>query len=152
MPNYAWKKGSRQRASAQVAGEICEQLEQSGGLTAKRLGDVSRPKDAPLHNEFNWDNKEAAELWREQQARVLIASIVEVAVESENREPIRAFFNISHTEPEYESLNVIIQNEDKYQSLLRRAVRELEAFQIKYSRLLELSPVFDAIDALSESI
>ena len=149
MADYAWKKGYPYKVPAQVAGEMCRQLEENGGLTAKRLVDANRPKDAPLHGAFEWNNKEAAERWREAQARVLIASLITVPVESETKEPVRAFFNISYTEPEYESLNVIIQNKSKRDELLSRAFRELDAFRMKYQSLSELAAVFEAIDIVS---
>ena len=56
---YKWDKGSRFSVSAQVAGEVCEELEKKGELTAKNLVDVSRPEDAPLHKCFNWNDEEA---------------------------------------------------------------------------------------------
>ena len=148
MANYAWKKGYPYKVPAQIAGEMCKQLEENGGLTAKKLVDANRPKDAPLHNAFEWNNREAAEKWREQQARVLIASLITVEVEEEKKEPVRAFFNISYSDPEYESLEVIIQDEDKHAALLARALNELTAFQIKYKVLSELQPVFDSIKAI----
>ena len=148
MADYAWKKGYPYKVPAQIAGETCRQLEENGGLTAKRLVDASRPKDAPLHNAFEWNNREAAERWREAQARVLIASLITVPVESVTKEPVRAFFNISYTDPEYESLEVIIRNEDKHAAMLNRAMNELRAFQLKYKALSELKPVFDSIEMI----
>lgn len=146
MANYAWKKGYPYKVPAQVAGEMCKQLEENGGLTAKKLVEANRPKDAPLHDAFEWNNREAAEKWREQQARVMIASLVTLDVETEHKEPVRAFFNISYTDPDYESIEVIIQSEDKHAALLNRAMNELKAFQMKYRTLTELNPVFEAIN------
>ena len=146
MADYAWKKGYPYKVSAQVAGEMCRQLEENGGLTAKRLVDANRPKDAPLHNAFEWNNREAAERWREQQARVMIASLITLDISAEVKEPVRAFFNISYTDPEYESLDVIVQSEDKHAALLNRALNELRAFKLKYRVLSELNPVFEAIN------
>ena len=53
---YKWKDAARIKSDAQTAGEICEKLEKNGGLTAKRLVDESRPEDAPLHKEFEWND------------------------------------------------------------------------------------------------
>ena len=50
-------------------------LHTTGGVTAKRLVEASRPVDAPLHNKFIWDNSVAAERYRESQALQLIASV-----------------------------------------------------------------------------
>lgn len=147
---YEWVTGSKHKVSAQIAGEVCEELESQGRLTAKNLLDVSRPEDAPLHGEFEWDDSVAAEKFREEQARHVINSIKVVRTEEENEnenEPhIRAFFNLRRTEPEYESIQVILSDEDKYNELMKVAVRDLMAFERKYNKLKELSKVFDAIN------
>lgn len=140
---YKWKEGSRHKVSAQIAGEVCAELEGRGELSAQNLVEVSRPEDAPLHDEFEWDNDVAAELWRTKQARLLIAHI---AIKAETPAPVRAFFNIEVKSPVYESLNTIVRNEDKYAALLQTALRELESFQRKYSMLAELDKVMQAIE------
>ena len=65
---YEFKPCSYIKASAQVAGEMCEQLSKTGGLTPKRLVDANRAEDAPLHGEFEWNDTVAAEAYREGQA------------------------------------------------------------------------------------
>lgn len=146
---YEWKAGSRHKVSAQIAGEVCDELEQHGLLTAKHLVDVSRPEEAPLHQEFVWNDAEAAELFREQQARCLIAHIVVREVE-DSAPPSRAFYNIVTTEPEYESIHTIFSDPDKSRQLLKKAMQELRSFQRKYADIERLAPVFQAIDAVEE--
>ena len=87
---YQWKSASRIKTNAQTAGEICENLERTVGLTAKNLLEVSRPEDAPLHNEFEWNDSVAAEKYRENQARYIIRMLC-VAPEKEDKPPVRAF-------------------------------------------------------------
>ena len=62
---YEFKKGSRINVDANIAGAMCEQLENSIGLTPKNLLDANRDEKAPLHNCFEWDDTEAAERYRE---------------------------------------------------------------------------------------
>lgn len=147
---YKWKPGYRARVNAQIAGEVCADLEQKGTLTAENLVDISRPEDAPLHEAFDWDDQIAAEKWRKEQAGCIIRSIVIVADEETGAqaEPIRAFFSIVPAEPQYESINAIIKDQNKYQDLLALALKELMAFSKKYQQIKELSPVRSAIDQL----
>ena len=140
---YQWKKASYIKADANVAGQMCEQLEQTVGLTAKSLLDANRPKEAPLHGEFEWDDSKAAEQYREQQARHIINCLC-VKPERNDQEPVRAFFTIS--QPSYENISVILQSAEKHSSLLDLALKELNAFKAKYNTLTQLEPVFDAID------
>lgn len=143
---FKWKSGSYHKVSAQTAGEVCKALEEEGRLTAGDLVEESRPEDAPLHEEFEWDDTVAAEEYRKSQARHIINHIVEVV--SPEVVPTRAFFNIVQKEANYESVRTIIADEDKRKALLNKALAELHAFEMKYSSLVELTEVFDAIDNL----
>ena len=143
---YKWKDASRIKADAQTAGEICERLEKSGGLTARRLVDESRPEDAPLHNEFEWDDATAAEAYRETQARYIIRSLV-VACEEEKNEPVRAFFKTPETNA-YENITVIFSDTEKTSSLLDMALKELKSFKSKYSGIVSFKNLFEEIDNL----
>ena len=143
---YQWKTPFH-KVDADIAGRVCERLEEEGNLNAKTLVEVSRPEDAPLHPEFEWDDAAAAERWREQQARCIINHLTVVIDE---KEPVRKFFNITASEANYTSIDVILQSTDSKDKLLQMALRELEAFKRKYSQLEELSRVFNAIDTLEE--
>ena len=146
---YQLKPGSRIKTAASVVGAECERLEREGRLTAKELVKESRPKNAPLHNEFEWRDKVAGELWREHQARHIINSVVII---NERKEPQRVFFNIEVKEQEYYSVDTILQSEDKRDALLKTALRELEAFQMKYAQLQELCGVFEEIEKVKEAV
>lgn len=149
MAAYTWKTGSYLgKVSAQTAGEICEQLESEGRLTAEALVEASRPKDAPLHDAFEWDNRKAAAEWRKQQARNIINSIQIVVQEAE---PVRAFFNIERKAPEYLSIATICREPGNYQALLRQATAELRAFRRKYNQIEELNSIFAMIDRIQEA-
>lgn len=141
---YFWKTGARCKVDAQVAGEMFEQLASEGRLTAKDLVNENRDPYAPLHNEFNWNDAEAAELYREDQARYMIRHI-EIKHEPEQIQT-RAFFNVQLEQPKYEHINVIIADEEKRSALLMMAQKELRSFRQKYSELTALKLVFDAID------
>lgn len=46
--------------------------------------------------------------------------------------------------PAYESINVIVQQEDKYAALLDQCKKELQTFLKKYNSIKELAPIADA--------
>lgn len=144
---YQWNPASRIKTDANVAGKVFEELESTVGLTAKTLLDASRSEDAPLHNEFEWDDAKAAESYRETQASYIIRSLC-VAAQDEISEPVRAVFSVNGGG--YESVTVIMQDVDKRSALLDMALKELRSFERKYKILEELSEVFSAIDRLSE--
>lgn len=142
---YKFKEGSFIRANPYEAGRVCEELARKNNLTAKALVDVSRPEDAPLHDEFDWNDTTAAESWREHQARHIIACL---EIVTEKHEPIRAFYNIVRQEPQYRHIETIMENADDAERLFQMAYKELQMFQRKYAQLESLRKVFRAIEEL----
>lgn len=147
---YSYKPGAQIKTPAEVAGQAYQKLEESGGLTAKRLLDASRPAGAPLHDEFEWDDTEAAEKYREHQAAHIIRCIV-VRPEAVAQEPVRAFVNVTDNERSYRSLDVVLQKTNLREQLLGQALKDLKAFEVKYSTLSELAEVFKAIHQLQDT-
>ena len=147
---YKWKNFSY-KTSANVAGEVCEELDRTVGLTPENLVNASRPEDAPLHSEFEWDDAIAAEEYRRTQARQMICNL-SIVIDEQKQEPVRAFFSLQSgfrkNAGTYEGTITIMSNEEKRQKLLDNAKRELEAFRKKYELLTELSEVFAAIDSV----
>ena len=141
---YQWNPASRIKTDANVAGKVFEELQSTVGLTAKTLLDASRPEEAPLHSEFEWDDAKAAESYRETQASYIIRSLC-VHADGDKQEPVRAVFALSGSAG-YESVSVIMEDVDKRSSLLDMALKELSAFEKKYRILEELSEVFAAAD------
>ncbi len=106
-----------------------------------------------MHKCFEWNDTKAADKYREQQARVLIANIVTVKIEDEQEEikPVRAFINVFDCdEPaKYVSLETALNDENYKKQMLDSALKELKSFQQKYSNLQELTEVFSAINKIS---
>lgn len=142
---YIFKQGSFIKANAQVAGEQCERLANEGRLTAKELVNENRPKDAPLHDAFEWRDKVAGELYREHQARHIMNCLLIV---KENAEPVRVLLNIERQSAEYKHIDAILQSENDTRKMLKMAMSELEWFEKKYRQLKELAEVFEAIDKI----
>lgn len=164
---FEWKPGSKHKTNADVAGKVCTDLEAKGALNASNLVEVSRPKSAPLHNEFEWRNTIAAENWRCHQARNIINALTFTIVKTEEdpseesvvldvqktAEPttqVRAFFKLdTESSGNYESLQTILANEEKSDSLLQMALKEFTQFRNKYQTVRELIPLFQAFDEIN---
>jgi len=149
---YVWKTGSQIKADPNAAGAQFEQLEKTAGVTAETVLNANKSKSAPLHNEFEWNNGTAAHLYRLHQSRHCIGSLCKVVETEEQQEiEVRAFLKTTAEAP-YESINVIIQNEDKREAMLARALKELQAFMTKYEMLKELQPVREIMEDIIERI
>lgn len=146
---YQWKTGSRHKVSAAVAAEVMDRLAEEERLNPAELVEESRPEDAPLHSEFEWDDSVAAEKYRETQAGELIRHLV-VRIEANDHEyPTRQYFMVQPEAKIYEPIQVILKDEDKTAMLLDQAKRELQAFKAKYAGLKELAEVIRAIDSVA---
>lgn len=146
--SYEFKVKGLQHVSAQTCGEVFEELENSEtGLTPQALVDVSRPEDAPLHDEFEWDDEAAAEAYRRDQARKMILNIVIVKADEEGnkKEPVRAYVSAPGGKGQYVAIQSALNNEVWKAHLLMEAKREMEQFVCKYKRIEELASVVDAI-------
>lgn len=151
MTAYCWHTAARIKADANVAGQMFEKLEQTVGLTAETLLDANRPEDAPLHDEFEWDDSVAAEEYRKDQARHLIRCL-QVKPSTEQVKPVRAYFRTDAAE--YDSLNVIFSKPDKTAALFEQALKELRSFNAKYAALRQaeqFAGLFGEVDRLLEA-
>ena len=141
---FGWKEGSHIRADAQKAGELCDKLRETKGLTPQTLLDASRKEGTVLHDEFEWDDTVAGEKYRLDQSAHIIRSIIIVQKTEEEEEPdeeyvpVRAFFPVSETKGNYESIHVIAKNDDMQRRLLDNCLSELKAFQRKYAALKDV--------------
>ena len=144
---YEYKANSRISVSAQVAGEGCENLAKSGGLTPKRLLDASRVEDAPLHNEFEWDDSAAAEAYRESQAAHIIRCII-IKPDDAPRNPVRAFVRVTEESGDYTPMHVVIKHCDMMERLMACAIKEMESFVRKYDSIKELSDVIESMNSI----
>lgn len=98
----------------------------------------SEPDDSPSHVAFTWEDLEAARLFREQQARVLIRSLVTVDVKTKEVE--RVYVHVpppgdGNRQGTYEPIGVVVEHPD----MLAAAMREVnEALVFTIARAREL--------------
>ena len=147
---YNWISQSVYKVSADDAGAEFERMLKTGDLTAERIVDESRPEDAVLHNEFEWNDSIAAEKYRREQARTMLRCLIKV---TDDRPPTRAFFTIDYTykrKGAYEPIEVIVADDQKADKLLKIALGELKAFRKKYDSLSQLAYLFKVIDKFLE--
>ncbi len=120
-----------------------EEISSLKEITPQNVVDLARNENSVIHNDFEWNDTVAGEKYRNIQARQMIQNFV-IVREDKEAEPIRAL-QISTTVNEYKPVEIILRNEDEYQSLLKRAKGELEAFKRRYQTLTELEPIFEAM-------
>jgi hypothetical protein len=146
MAEFVWNAGSRltkKVADPQVIGDTLEilQLENAGRLTARIVVDAARPIESPMHPLFEWDSERAAELYRESQARHVLASIRIMQPRSDPREAprmIHAYVSIAErlgddVQRAYIPIARVFNDADLLRQAVERAAAELRAFEDRYA-------------------
>lgn len=154
------------RDAAEVRVELKRIETERGLVTADAVVDAARPAGAPLHRFFEWDDSEAAEQWRCQQARVLIRAIVvtteTIAYPAFVNLPRRIIAEVapaeegSHLNP-YLSTDLVMANEEQAKAVMEQARRDLLAFRRRYGQLAAVheefretyQPVLDVIEKVT---
>lgn len=148
---YSWSGIERAVSAEKVAKHIGKLEKKYGEVTSDIFLDSARSESSEMHKLFEWDDTKAAENWRLQQARTIISSI-RVTTVTEDTEPIitRAYVQYEAKKSGYVSIQKAMEDEDKRDSVLEQARKELSWFAEKYKSLEELSAVIDAINAFME--
>lgn len=138
--------GTRYGADAQkVYEEIMELCDDLESASPKDIVEKARDESSELHKCFTWNDSVAAERWRVHEARFVIRQLV-IKEEKvpKDRPEVRLFYKTDN-ESGYKPTELIVQKDDEYKALLKRAYAELQAFKRKYSMLKELQEIFDLI-------
>lgn len=143
--SYSWGEGFQPKVDANIVGGVCEQIEdKDGAVTKESFLEASRPEDSPTHNLFEWDNDKAAELYRLDTSKRVIGCLRVTYINSESEScNVRAFVNTSnYTEKaQYESVDVILKEEDKRTLYLTRIKQELDNYIKRNSHIEELADI-----------
>lgn len=121
----------------------------NGVITAEAVVEYAKDPATALHSRFNWDDTEAARLYRIHQARQVIR--VHVYTPEQSDVTVRAFYSLEGERGQkgsgggYRHIEDILSDPARYNMLLEQAIRDATVFQQKYMRLTELRPIMDAI-------
>lgn len=125
-----------------------------GELTPKDVVDDARNDNSPLHSFFEWDDGEAAEKYRLQQARGLIRSVVAIYTRPEAA-AVRTRMFVHINEPgaqHYREASHAMSITATREAVLRRAWRELQQWRQRYKDLKEFSDLVAVIDKIEPKV
>lgn len=157
--NIRKKDGSRLKCSASLAYRTINNLSKDTGyeIGSSEFDDelirVSKPKDAPLHNDFTWSKDEALRKVQRLEAKYIVRSIEVIPVKT--GVPVRAYESITVEEATpkeiikkkiYRRTEEALEDPAMRAEILSNAIRDALAFRKKYAALQELSQVIQVID------
>ncbi len=157
---YKFRPGYNAPVSAQIVGEQLEQIRQrhDGTMTPANVIADAKSVASPLHDCFEWSNREAANLYREDQARRLIRS-VDVIIENLNNgdqdKHQQAFVSVARPfmeGPAYTSTAEALSDEEMTEIVLSNARAQIRGWRRRYGHLAgiaaDIGRVVEAIDEL----
>lgn len=137
---HARKNGILKDSDAQVVGEMLNGLRNSEGhLKTEIVLHEARRRSSPLYKYFEWDDNKSALKFRLQQARNLIASVVEIVIIQDIAVPQRSFHSVQTIKDDedaesegkvYVTIQDAIENEDYRKHLLNKIISTLENLTI----------------------
>lgn len=150
MTTIRWKQGFASLYKGADAAKCAAEIESIGeAVTPEEIVCMASDSSTELHKCFEWDDTIAASKYRLYQARQIVGHIVyENSPDREDEPQVRVFHKIADSTG-YRPTTRIMQNEDEYAKMLKKAYSELKHFADKYRRLSELEPVIEAIDRIA---
>ena len=154
MEYYARKGSSLSDKDAALCGPVLAKIETDNGKLTPQMV-VAKASDplSPLHNQFEWNDTQAAIKYRDDQARRLIRNImVRVTVDDESQD-VRFFLNVSQgKERSYRNISYVSNDEDLHSQVVQQAHAELERWRTKWGQYRQLKDFVDAIASVQEEI
>ncbi len=137
------------RTSPVILRELNRIAKKSKGLLIpEKVVEEARSEASPLHDQFNWDDTEAARQYRIYQAKNLIRTIVRYAEINGDKRAVRVFVSLTPDREEdgggYRDVVAVLSDKSMRRQMLEDAMNELAAFEKKYANLKELTEVFVA--------
>ena len=115
-----------------------------GVLTAQAVVEAAKSARSVLHNQFTWDDSDAAHQYRLWQARQLIRCTV--TVEPRTHVEVRAYVSLTTDRQNdgggYREMTKVLSRKEDRAQMLADALDELRVVEQKYKQLKELASVF----------
>lgn len=151
---YQWKNGfPNRRVRAEDAARQLERLRRTHhDLTPDLIVEDSKRPDAPLNPVFEWNNAEAARLYRLEVAGHVLQALVYIE-EGSDKPPIRAFVHIAadgERGSRYESIRVVMASPDLRTQVVEAAWRELQGWRKRYQEYKEFAGLLAVIEQTPE--
>ena len=154
-PNFSPDKNMTNTKQMTAADAIREIAEIHGHVTPQLVVDAAKPKDSPLHNNFEWNNTKAAAEFRLIQAAHLIRKIkVTIEASEDHKVSVRQFVNVAPINDDEPTSGLYVTVQDAMEvtsyreQLLNQCRRDIVAFKTKYAALTEAASIIKAMDKL----
>lgn len=101
---------------------------------------AAAPKNHPLHNRFEWDNRKAGHEYRRIQAHQLIQAVRISIMSGDGPRNLRAYVAVpqpDRNQPDYQPLEEVAEDPFVSKLILQQAEREWQTLKQRYGHLAE---------------
>lgn len=141
---------------AQKTGEALEKLrnKHGGEFQAEDVVAAAQSNRHPLHKAFEWDDEIAGPKYREEQAKLLVRSVVVKVETSEGSEPARAFVKVRSENDGngMSSIEAAMSDPDSRDYVLQQALNQLRSWRRKWATLSRYADATEAIQSIDHGI
>ena len=126
---YARPGATFKQGQAQLVGETLAKMKEETKLTPDVIVSEAKKKANPLHKFFEWNDGKAAQKYRLQQARDMIAGVTEVIIIQGTESKQRSFFSVGNrhkSKAEYVTIREAISKKPYRDQLLTQIISQLE--------------------------
>jgi len=125
-----------------------------GRLHPQAIVDEAEDARSPLHDEFEWDDGEAAAAYRLAQAGALVRRLKVTIIREDKTARVLKVTTTREYESRrsqrggggYESLEEIMREPEKRAEMISQVLDEMMAYRRRYEALVELAEIWAAID------
>lgn len=152
---FTFAPGFRARSSKpeEMAAELARIRDKSGALTAEGVFEAAKPKEAPLHGEFEWNGQKAIRELGLIRARSIIRAVV-VRKAEEDSPPHRVYTHIPNEKSPaapgvYERMDVVVHQVDRYEMALTNLQRKVDSSVEAMNELMRVAQGTASADRLA---
>lgn len=130
-----------------------ERLKVDGIIRPDDVVSAAESEESPLHSWFEWDDGEAAQQYRLDQARKLLR--VYVVMDTPESNPVRALVSLTTDRRNgggYRTVADVMSDDALRAQMLHDALTQLRNMQDRYRNLQALSGVWKAVDAAEAKV
>ena len=136
-------------------GELSRIQQRDGQIQASVLVEESRPKNAPLHDDFEWSDKKCGVEYRLIQARRIIKVTPVRATEDSEPEPVYhvEVRTAESTEGVYKPESVIVRSRGDTEAALAEMMADVKSIEAKIERLaMKAGGKMPQLTAIADSV
>ena len=152
---HGWRSNARIKLDPEKVAKCLGKL--GPDVTPRAVLDIAKTKSNPMHSYFEWDDTEAAEKYRIDQAKYLIRNLTVTLVREEKDTTTRKYVSLGigisdGKESTYKTVENVLDDPSLRDQAIRKVWNQLLSIKQRYESFVEFSEVWTAIESAQEKV